>query len=356
MNIIPSLFGQLRPPLRPQGPPPFGQPSDRDREAAFWWLKRNTSYTAIEHCAKLWAEFVGEWEKWLRSQDDPYDHLVETLKYALDTQLEYERGLKRLKLGDRSVFSSKSSEGWLWKVNTALVQRRMEWDPRVELIAEQDGVPLSMLKAYYKAHNAAMATADTGPGGYTGDRFGEIRSFLDALPFDTTLPVPRWELSFRPGKRAPKDGIYEEVDDNGQIVGGMAYFIKSMSSEDDAWLEYGPNAWRADAPEGSQQRTAEFHWRLLWEDTRYKDGRIPDEERFYPTPSESVAMAQAAKTATKQAIRLRGEANEPCPREGFWFTAAKVGSRRWFKQGEVMPSLGTDYGLTIWQWDEDQSA
>jgi hypothetical protein len=55
-------------------------------------------------------------------------------------------------------------------------------------------------------------------------------------------------------------------------------------------------------------------------------------------------------------VRLRCEANQPCPRDGFWFTAAKVGSRRWFKQGELMPSLGTDYGLTIWQWDEDQSA
>lgn len=53
-------------------------------------------------------------------------------------------------------------------------------------------------------------------------------------------------------------------------------------------------------------------------------------------------------------IRLRCEAHKPCPREGWWFTPAKAGSRRHFKQGEVMPEFSTDYGLTIWQWDTNQ--
>jgi hypothetical protein len=52
----------------------------------------------------------------------------------------------------------------------------------------------------------------------------------------------------------------------------------------------------------------------------------------------------------------RCEAHHPCPREGFWFTPAKAGSRRFFKQGELMPAFKSDYGMTIWQWDQDQSA
>lgn len=51
---------------------------------------------------------------------------------------------------------------------------------------------------------------------------------------------------------------------------------------------------------------------------------------------------------------LRCEAGQPCPREGWWFTPAKADSHREFKQGEVMPAFGTDYGATIWQWDEQQ--
>jgi hypothetical protein len=47
---------------------------------------------------------------------------------------------------------------------------------------------------------------------------------------------------------------------------------------------------------------------------------------------------------------------DPCPREGYWFNPAEIGSRRHFQQGETMPEFKSDYGLTIWQWDENQSA
>lgn len=56
----------------------------------------------------------------------------------------------------------------------------------------------------------------------------------------------------------------------------------------------------------------------------------------------------------KAGIRLRCEANQPCPRQGWWSTPAKTNSRRLFKRGEVMPEFTTDWGSTIWQWDEQQ--
>jgi Protein of unknown function (DUF3396) len=45
----------------------------------------------------------------------------------------------------------------------------------------------------------------------------------------------------------------------------------------------------------------------------------------------------------------------PCPRAGWWFTPAREGSRRHFAQGETMPELGSDYGASIWQWDDRQT-
>ena len=53
-------------------------------------------------------------------------------------------------------------------------------------------------------------------------------------------------------------------------------------------------------------------------------------------------------------IRLRCEAGGPCPRAGYWFTPARDHSRRRFAQGETMPAIASDYGATIWQWDEKQ--
>ncbi|MFS2015325.1 hypothetical protein ACEN88_01965 [Massilia sp. CT11-108] len=52
--------------------------------------------------------------------------------------------------------------------------------------------------------------------------------------------------------------------------------------------------------------------------------------------------------------RLRVEGGHACARAGYWFTPAKAGSRRYFKDGEIMPVFGTDYGVTFWQWDENQ--
>lgn len=51
---------------------------------------------------------------------------------------------------------------------------------------------------------------------------------------------------------------------------------------------------------------------------------------------------------------LRVVAAETCPQTGFYFTPALPGSRRRFVKGEVMPSLDSNYGQTIWQWDEAQ--
>lgn len=52
--------------------------------------------------------------------------------------------------------------------------------------------------------------------------------------------------------------------------------------------------------------------------------------------------------------RLRCQAGEPCLRDGWWSTPARQGSRRRFQRGEPMPTFSSDYGSTIWQWDERQ--
>ena len=59
---------------------------------------------------------------------------------------------------------------------------------------------------------------------------------------------------------------------------------------------------------------------------------------------------------TSQQRRPNVPAGSPCPETGWWFTPAQSGSRRYFKQGAVMPALSSDYGDTFWQWSPDQSA
>jgi hypothetical protein len=85
------------------------------------------------------------------------------------------------------------------------------------------------------------------------------------------------------------------------------------------------------------------------------------EHLVYPKDLADFARSMprlTVESASKQErLHLRGVGGEPCPRTGWWFTPALTGSRRYFKQDEVMPIIeGSDYGSTFWQWDVDQSA
>ncbi|SOY73549.1 hypothetical protein [Cupriavidus taiwanensis] len=67
-----------------------------------------------------------------------------------------------------------------------------------------------------------------------------------------------------------------------------------------------------------------------------------------------VEQPKAQQAASDDLRHLRCEANEPCPRSGYWLTPAKTTARRYFRAGETMPDVASDYGATIWQWDVNQ--
>lgn len=50
----------------------------------------------------------------------------------------------------------------------------------------------------------------------------------------------------------------------------------------------------------------------------------------------------------------RVEGGNVCTKDGYWSTPAARNSRRYFKAGELMPIMASDYGLTLWQWDSLQ--
>lgn len=63
---------------------------------------------------------------------------------------------------------------------------------------------------------------------------------------------------------------------------------------------------------------------------------------------------EQSSAATSDISRVAG--GRKCPHSGWWSTPAKVGSRRYFKQGDVFPMIeGSSYGATFWQWSPDQA-
>lgn len=74
-----------------------------------------------------------------------------------------------------------------------------------------------------------------------------------------------------------------------------------------------------------------------------------DEDSDWPD-AEKRRLGRSGQTS-----RPNVPANSPCPESGWWFTPAAKGSRRYFKQGDIMPSIeGSTYGDTYWLWDTNQ--
>jgi hypothetical protein len=130
------------------------------------------------------------------------------------------------------------------------------------------------------------------------------------------------------GDKVPRNGIYLP-----DLDGGCAQLLIEGY---DAW----PGAIPDPPPDSRTSSAARKHFDTVW--TLIE--RVSDTGGGIPGDSDP----------TKAGIRLRCEAGHPCPREGWWFTPA-VADRRHFKQGELMPAIKSDYGQTIWQWDETQT-
>lgn len=47
------------------------------------------------------------------------------------------------------------------------------------------------------------------------------------------------------------------------------------------------------------------------------------------------------------------KAGEKCPQQGYWLTVAKENSRQYFKQGDTLPNVKSDWGDVHWQFDGD---
>lgn len=73
-------------------------------------------------------------------------------------------------------------------------------------------------------------------------------------------------------------------------------------------------------------------------------------EGEFETVEEDVEPSSPAQSPTNQ----RFHAGEKCQSAGYYFTPARLDSRRWFAHGEAFPEVESSYGQTIWQWDARQ--
>lgn len=178
---------------------------------------------------------------------------------------------------------------------------------------------------------------------------------IPAHPLEPVPPLDPRMPTVITGDKVPALGIWMVEPDqaHAEQTYCMAYLrpwtpaIDTISEQEyeinTRWIRTRDEKWR---PYSDKVKDYPIRWRLLWHDTRYEDGRIPPEEAEYLIYREPKAEIKAPPEC------LRCEAGEPCPREGWWVSPASAG-RRYFKQGETMPSGQTGWGKTIWQLEPD---
>jgi hypothetical protein len=318
--------------------------SAEDRLKLFWYLKRTSSYTAWKARADAFDRFAAVVERQVR--EEPYiledgtdpewatnweEFYIEILK----GQVLYEQGLARLRQGDRSVWRYNERGVLLDAVNihghwwNALVNHGPQGDVYFEgkYVDEMTrAIDDPSLKATAGVVQSVLAEP---PAVHLWSP--EFMARLDReVPFPPVLPdvpVPYKEVTARTGEAVPCYGIYEPLVEDGC----MNYLLEGAPV---------PKA----VNRGAIIRPAV--WRLLWEDTRYLDGSIPEEELLYFRPAEARKPVTPAHVDSDPIISLRS--NERVSRPGVWVIDHRLDHRQRFELGDLLPQHeGRD---VTWLW------
>lgn len=194
------------------------------------------------------------------------------------------------------------------------------------------GAEAKYLNLLYKAHHYAKPIAHTSaqtwePGELTTDYQSVINEPLDP---PATWPSYRLnkQVTVQSGERTPQTGIYLPDADN-------SFPALLIKSDDDLRGAANEALVLIDPTVSPKREYRPVLWTLV---------EHVSEGSNHASPPSLLASA-----------RLRAEAGKICPQTGYWFTPAQLHSRRHFKEGDIMPAVGSDYGATIWQWDTNQA-
>ncbi len=290
----------------------FAPETEEERRQLFYWLKTASSYTAWERVGRYYKVWVDKfkllYDESQRHPDLEHGVLMHTsdIVLVMSCYSFFEEALARLKKGNKRPF--------VWLGQTGHFSEALRpVDYWMEATRRGEGGD-NEIKEMYSEHwpdvwaareKLVEAWGDVGVVVQTRHidmpaKVGHINDpstgfGLDKLckfpPGDLPeVPVPTKTVLVKTGDIVPCFGIWEPVKAD-LSPGFVGLFKKPLPPPDghfelDGCMNY--------LHQGSAAPTIDFDgddprnegrptvWRLLWEDTRYRDGVIPEEERDYP--------------------------------------------------------------------------
>ena len=205
------------------------------------------------------------------------------------------------------------------------------WMDEVEPGAERKYFDL-LHRAGQLAQPIEITTSGIWSPGDLTTRYHEILSTLPLNP-PSSWPVYRLntQVKVKSGERNPVTGFYLPDVDN-------SFPALLIKTDDEMWGE-APEA-RIGNPDRTRAGFLPCTWTLI--------ERIADSGGGMP--------GQDNASGTDVRIQ-RVPGGQTCPVAGWWHTPAAANSRRYFNQGDTMPSIsGSNYGDTYWLWDANQDS
>ena len=336
---------------------PYDEPRNFDQDA--WFLYETSSIPYYEQCARLCEEFAHFFNRLITGHDARGMGKVDYWVSRYLTHAEnIRRSIELIQLGGdyypmHDFLEGPSSDFRGLIENAFGCETRDEWRPAFEPMSYACGTGSETLRNAYQDNGLHWLDRANIPNdrrylvdrddSHKGDNADGIKF---AVEYGVLTPPALFRkytidrsLTAKPGESCPRTGVWVPA----QWADGNAGDFSLAFCMDGRPMQ---PAYRIEVEVSNASDDPDFP--LIRRSL--KTTALDTTWYFVPNAAESTTSAAVREAAQ----RLRCEAGRPCPHEGFWFTPAKSDSRRFFKQGETMPAFTTDYGATIWQWDERQ--
>ena len=325
------------------------------RRKLFWLLKRLSSYSLWQRKRNAWAIFTQQYEMALKSWPEELTQGFdpEGIIWAYDALRLYDEGLPELATGNRQVWKIKTGEFdqlyrpvtllkayFYWPCHDERGGQRELYPPEIERInkwrvaAEFWGDNL-----LYPPHNNVCNLFDAAYLLEPKNYYYNLTELAYPVFPENIPPVPeRIDIIIKTDDVVPCDGVWEpvKIQYNHKLLvikdgisglknlGAYNYFIRGMNAPRQVYYDVLIESDKEMVVTDDPIRYRDVHWRLVWEDTRYRDGIIPDESDYFLDDNKGK--------------RITCNTGDYCPHSGQWSTLA--GGHQQFidiQAGLVMP-------------------
>ncbi|MCX9158026.1 Imm72 family immunity protein [Niveibacterium sp. 24ML] len=350
----------------------YAIPTEQERPVLFRWLKQQSAYTTYAKIEPYFADWIAECKRIQPLALDPLDGQPalndSEMRLLLTGYSAFVQALAKLRKGDRSAFKWMgygTGQGYFCEAMRAVEA----WQTSIARIAE--GLPLAdteywpgfevrfkrLIRATCNGGAAWQARHLDVPAPLNDMRWfrGEIepevgsdfRELRDSGLNFPPVPTPDKETLVKTGDTIPCYGIWEPV--KVKFSGGLVGLFKKPEVPEDGQFELDGcmNYLHAGSPaptigfeeDGYRMEGRPTVWRLLWEDTRYLDGTIPDEEREYlfARPEDRETVASDPVQTRVQSDLLVAHSGDLAEKAGVWALRDRLDVRVTLKQGERLP-------------------